>query len=60
MLAYITLKALLLHPPQAIVIGWHGRDFSYGVILKQETTDLMIMIYNGKKWATTGLKKLHL
>ncbi len=37
---YITLKALLLCPPHAIVMRSHGRD-GYVVILIPETVDLL-------------------
>ncbi len=39
-IGYFILKALLLHPPHAIVMRLHGRD-SYVVILISETADLL-------------------
>ncbi len=40
MLGYLTLKALLLYPPHAIVLRLHGHE-SYAVILIPETADLL-------------------
>ncbi len=39
---YVNIKALLLHPPHAIVMRLHGRD-SYVVILIPETVDLLVL-----------------